>query len=134
MKTKWRELLNALLDRGTVREIFLKGEDCPKPVEYGFLTPDQPAKDGICVHCGEGGLRVIWSTTCDGEPFACVPCPECGGHQIPEEQLRQWKIKMPVFFEKLAATFGLNPSLKSVVPEMAWLLGQKDGIEYYFVQ
>ena len=41
---------------------------------------------------------------------------------------------MPVFFEKLAAAFGLNHSLKSVVPEMVWQLGQKDGIEYYFVR
>ena len=133
MKEPWRELLRALLNRGTLREIEFTGDHYPRPELYGFLTQDQPAKDGICFHCGDGGLKIVW-TKHDDKPVLYVVCHECGSHKISESQLRQWKIIMPVFFEKLAATFGINHSVKSVVPEMVWLLGQKDGIEYYFVR
>ena len=132
MKNQWHALLNAILDRETVREIFLLEEGCPKPEEYGFLTPDQYAKDGICPVCDDIGLRVVWTNRGD-EPVCCVVCPDCGGLEIPKEQLRQWKINMTLFLEKLTIGFGVNPMLKTIIPKKLWLLGQKDGIEYYFV-
>jgi len=133
MKEPWRALLSAFVHNGTLREIEFTGDQYPRPELYGFLTQDQPAKDGICFHCGDGGLKIVW-TKHDDKPVLYVVCHECGSHKISESQLRQWKIIRPVFFEKLAATFGVNHSVKSVVPEMVWLLGQKDGIEYYFVR
>ena len=101
---------------------------------HGLLVPTEPNDFVICQRCDVmPRVDIRWKTRRDGSRFLYFDCPCCGRYRAAPAKLRQWFIPMTPLLERLKDALGIRGRIVPLIPQAVWRLGQRRGLDYYYV-
>jgi len=136
MSKVWHVLLKCMENDGIVDGDFYTGNDrrLERYEDMKYLQPIEPATCAPCYDCSFDLFDVVWLKDADQNDRAYICCAECGPQEIDPRRLKRWQLNKTHLLERLMRALEFAGSPIATVPDLVWLLGQRDGIEYFYVQ